>query len=99
MATAYITEYNTFGVQQGNVSSAAFEPAVADQTVSFTTATQSAAFNDDTKFIRLIADANCNLAFGANPTATASTQFVPANTEVWRGVAAGHKVSVYDGSS
>jgi len=99
MATAYITEYNYAGVQQGNVVPVAEEPALADQTVTFTTATQSAAFNAKTSFVRIIADADCHLKFGTDPTAVATDQFIPANVEQWRGVTAGHKVSVYDGTS
>jgi hypothetical protein len=75
------------------------EPAVANQTVTFTTAVQSSAFNANTKFIRLIADAECHLLFGADPTATASHQMVPVDTEIWRMVVPGQKVSVYDGTS
>lgn len=93
MATAYITEYNSIGVQMGTVP-VAQEPAVTDQTVTFTTATQSAAFNANTKYIRLIADAECHLQFGANPTATTSMQQVQADTEIWRMVTPGHKVSI-----
>lgn len=94
MATAYITEYNSIGVQNGNSVPVAQEPAVADQTVTFTTATQSSAFNAATRYIRLIADAECHLKFGSNPTATTSMQQVQADTEIWRMVTPGDKVSI-----
>jgi hypothetical protein len=99
MATAYITEYNSIGVQQGVAVPVAQEPAVANQAVTFTTAVQSSAFNAATKFIRFIADADCHLLFGENPTATASHQLITADTEIWRMVTPGQKVSVYDGTS
>lgn len=94
MATAYITEYNVIGVQMGNSVPVAQEPAHAEQTVSFTTTTQSAAFNEYTKYIRLVADAECHIKFGSNPTATTSTQQIQADTEVWRMVTPGHKVAL-----
>ena len=94
MATAYITEYSNIGIQQGNSIPVAVEPAVADQTVTFTTATQSSAFNAATAFIRLTADAECHVKFGSNPTATTSMQQVQADTEIWRMVTPGHKVSL-----
>lgn len=102
MATLIITEYQHPGVRQddGNrVGNLALEPAIAEQSVSFTTATQSSAFNDATRVVRLQADAACNVKFGSNPTATASHQPLSAGVEYWRAVKSGDKVSVYDGSS
>ena len=64
MATLYITEYADI---RGNAS---FVPPVAEQAVVFTTSTQSAAFNANTRFVRLHTDAICSIQFGENPTAT-----------------------------
>lgn len=102
MANLYITEYsspNDFN-KDGSLELAQ-EPATAEQKVSYTTATQSAAFNSATSVVRLIADADVWIAFGSNPTADATSQYVPANVEVWRRVVKGasHKVSAYDGTS
>jgi len=69
------------------------------QAVTFTTSTQSAAFGDATELIRVIADADVYLAFGANPTATATGIRVPANTVEYFGVYSGQKVACYDGTS
>lgn len=101
MANLYITEYEHVGSIAGLRSAMpiAKEPALVDQTVSFTTATASSAFNTRTKFVRILADADCYVVFGADPTATASNQKLTANVEYWRGVDAGDKISVYDGSS
>lgn len=74
-------------------------PPVASQKVSFTTATQSAAFNSRTRVLRLYADAACHIAFGSNPTATASSERFAADTEYFRAVQPSDKLSVYDGSS
>jgi hypothetical protein len=69
------------------------------QAVTYTTSTASAAFASSTNLIRVIADADVYLAFGAAPTATATAIRVPANTVEYFGVHAGQKVACYDGSS
>jgi hypothetical protein len=69
------------------------------QSVTYTTTTQSTAFSTSTNLIRVIADADVYLAFGDNPTATASDIRVPANTAEYFGVNPGDKVACYDGTS
>ena len=69
------------------------------QAVTFTTSTASAAFGSATNLIRVIADADVYLAFGAAPTATATAIRVPANTVEYFCVHPGQKVACYDGSS
>lgn len=69
------------------------------QAVTYAAATQSAAFGDATQLIRVIADADVYLAFGANPTATANDIRVPADSVEYFGVEPGQKVSCYDGST
>ncbi len=58
------------------------EPAVATQSVTFTTvSTQSAAFDAKTRFVRLSSDAACTITFGTNPTAvTLTANKLPAST-------------------
>lgn len=104
MATLWITEYEHFGLPIGGSAGAmkaqlALEPATADHALSFTTAAQSSAFNAATRFVRLYASADCHVAFGSNPTATAAKQKLAAGVEYWRAVVAGQKVSAYDGTS
>jgi hypothetical protein len=67
--------------------------------LTFTTATQSAAFNGKTKFIRAYGDAAFNILFGASPTATATSPRYAASTEYFFAVEPGDKLSVYDGTS
>ena len=93
MAGALITE----GVP-GSYGAQVMKPA-ATQAVTFTTSTASAAFNEATRLIRVIADADVFLAFGLAPTATATAIKVPANTVEYFEVDPGHKVACYDGSS
>jgi hypothetical protein len=57
----------------------------------------SAAFAAGAKIVRLVATQNCWIAFGANPTAAATSgngSYVPSGAiEFWR-VTPGHKVAV-----
>ncbi len=69
------------------------------QLVTYATAVSSTAFAEHTNLIRVIADADVYLLFGANPTADAGDIRVPADTVEYFGVQPGEKVSCYDGSS
>ena len=69
----------------------------SDQAVTFTTSTTSAAFGAKTNLIRVIADADVYLAFGAAPTATANSLRVPANSAEYFAVRPTEKVACYDG--
>lgn len=74
MANLFIQEYSRIaGDADGHVIQAGHEPAVTSQVVAFTTTTQSAAFNDNTHFVRLFSDTACYVKFGTNPTATTAT--------------------------
>lgn len=100
MAFLYIQEYEDLAQDRaGNHIPAGNEPAVASQRVTFTVAAQSAAFDGRTRFVRLIADADAFVAFGDNPTATASSMKINADTAEYFGVRPGIKLSVYDGVS
>lgn len=103
MAKIWITEYRAVGVGAGAFrnerAQMPIEPAETGQAVTFTTATQSAAFGDSTYFVRLLADADCHVKFGTNPTADADDQKLIAGVEYWRAVTPGQKLSVYDGTS
>ena len=104
MATAYIEEYSGAGGTTGILGQdgmTARQPASANTNVTYTTATQSTAFQATTRLIRLQASKTTVLHFaiGANPTATANSPYIPAGDHEYFGVEGGHKVSCYDGSS
>ncbi len=64
------------------------------QEVSFTsTAGQSAAFDGDTSVITVVSDVDCAIAVGADPTATANSYPLAANTERDIEVKPGDKIS------
>lgn len=92
MASLSITEYSNLGLN-GNAPIPQ-EPAITGQNVSFTTTTASAAFNERTRFVRLVASADCYVKFGASPTATTSDQFLSAELEYFRGVPEGKACKV-----
>ena len=94
MAKCLITESSTLGKYGAQV----IKPLLT-QAVTYTTSTASTAFPEGTVVIRVIADADVYLAFGASPTADANGIRVPADTVEYFGVLEGQKVACYDGSS
>lgn len=100
MANAYIREFARLSGAENGTPQAPMEPAVTSQTVSFTTTTQSAAFNDRTRFIWVRVDAAANYKAGDNPTATATDYpQLQADTDYFFGVKPGDKIAFYDGTS
>lgn len=88
MATLWIREYDNSSALPVPV-----EPGIADQAVTFTTTTQSAAFASRTGLITIIADAAFHYVVGDSPTATTSNLKVPADTLVTMKVTAGQKIA------
>lgn len=102
MATLYIREYEFLaGDNGGKVIQAGHENGyTTGQAVSFTTSTQSAAFQDTTRLIRVTADAEAFLDFGTNPVAAAADGVqIQADTPEFFGVVPGQLVAAYDGTS
>lgn len=97
MASLYITEFvalpkdGPYDASQPMPVGAL--PPVAEQKVTFTTSTQSAAFNAATRYVRVISDAACHIAAGANPTATTSNMRLIADAPEYFGVVAGQKLA------
>lgn len=97
MALVYITEYSIMARDEKGIAvPVPVEPALVDQTpVAISgSSVQSAAFNADTKFVRIHTDAVCSIKFGSNPTASANSQRLGANDTQYYGVQPGHKVAV-----
>jgi len=72
---------------------------LAQQVVTFTTSTASAAFNSNTRFIRVYSDAKVFLDFGAAPVATNEKIPVAADAPEYFAVNPGSKLAAYDGTS
>lgn len=81
MATLYVSEFSIPG-NLVNIQSigAVSQPSVNDQTVTFTTTTQSAAFKNNTNVVRIHTDGICSIAFGTNPTATTTNARMTAGS-------------------
>ncbi len=102
MATCKISEYaNLSQDASGKPVPVAAEPAIATQTVTYTTSTASAAFNAQTRVIRIVADAKAHFVVAATPTADADDPYVAADASEYFGVARNQslKIALYDGSS
>lgn len=96
MSKLYVTEYQYIGKDDyNNPVYAGREPAITTQVLDFSGgAVASAAFNADTSFIRIAADAACHIEFADSPTATTSDQAVWANQYEYKAVVPGQKISV-----
>jgi hypothetical protein len=95
MAVCYISEYAGTQFQGGNVTSPPQELS-SDQTVAIGAGSvQSVAFKATTNLVGITADSVCSIAFGPNPTATATNKRIAANTApIYFGVQPGWKVAV-----
>jgi hypothetical protein len=96
MASCYIEEYAAVGSGGGSYFAGGVPPApsLAVQKIPIGAATQSAAFNDKTQMIAIVADGACHFSVGEDPTAAATTEYLPANTVRLLGVPHGYKISV-----
>lgn len=96
MAKLYISEYSNAVTPAGSNISVVSEPMNTDQTpvTIGATSTQSAAFGGNTTVVRLHTDAICSVAFGSNPTATASNKRLAANTTEYFAVPLGSGLKV-----
>ena len=99
MAKLWITEFKFIGSDATNARpQVAYHPPVATQTpITLGASTQSAAFNAETRYIRLRADATCHYVVGTNPTATTNDTPLDANSPEHIGVPAGMKLAVIAG--
>lgn len=87
MSNLSITEYASVGRDvNGSPLPAGEAPALAIQNVTFTTAAASAAFNAKTRFVRVVADADCRIVFGTAPTATSTDTLMAAGQPEYFGV-------------
>ena len=98
MASLYIQEY-AHSIDAQRRAPVGSEPAIVSQKITFTTTTASAGFSATAFVVRLISDVDVWLSFGATPTATATSLYLPGNTVEYFGVVPGQKVAAYDGFS
>lgn len=96
MAILDITEYKEqAGALGRTVLPAGQEPSMLNQQLPITISSQkSAAFNEQTNFVRVQTDAACRIVFGNEPTASSSSMRMPANATEYFGVKPGQKIAV-----
>ena len=80
MAILYVSEFAEPTIRSGTSFPVAEGPSLAEQAVTFTTSTQSSAFNAKTTLIRVHTDSICSISIGADPTATTSMARMAAIT-------------------
>lgn len=100
MSNLWITEFKELMRDDaGNTVPVGRTPPVKNQKISFTTSVQSAVFDVNTNFVRVVSDVNAHLLFAGDPTATVEHLRITADVAEYFGVEALQKVAVYDGTS
>lgn len=101
MAVLYITEYaQLMPSPVGGQGQVPMDPPLVEQTVAIgASSAQSAAFNAQTRLIRVETDAICAVTVGANPTATVASGTsgsgrMAANQTEYRGVPVGQSYKI-----
>ena len=99
MSILNITELAQIGRDNGGqLLQVAKYPAVTTQEITISgTSAQSAAFNAETRIIRICADANCPILVGSNPTALATSTRILADSAEYIEVPAGYKIAAITG--
>lgn len=96
MATLYIAEFLEV-LNNGGVVQVARTPVVQEQTVAVGgSSTQSSAFKGC--LIRVHTDVICSISIGSNPTATATTARMAADSTEYFAVKPGDKIAVITNS-
>lgn len=92
----YVTEYAGMGTT-GVGWAMPQEPALAEQVVNTTASSaQSAAFNTNTRFVRVHAATIVSIKFGPNPTAVTTAHRMAAGTTEYFAVKSGDKLAAID---
>ena len=95
MTVLYISEFSDEAQTVRGHAPFAQQPAIAEQTVVIGAGSlQSSAFTASTTFVRIETDAICSIAFGTNPTATATKARMAANSVEYFGVPLGQSYKV-----
>ena len=69
-------------------------PVTTQKVNSTGTSAQSSAFGSNIEYVRVMADADCHIEFGVNPTATNAKIFLPSKDGEYFKVSEGEKVAV-----
>ncbi len=100
MANLNITEFSGTPTKNGSNIDIAALPGLAVQSITYTSSTASAAFNAETRLIRVTVDADAWLVVAETPTATVATGTkLPSGAVEYFYVQPGDKIAAYDGTT
>ena len=95
MAKVYLSEYQNISLTTNGLAQCASEPALATQVLDTTATHLSAAFNTNTRYIRLNADGVVSYKISTAGTAAGTSDArLAANTSEYFGIKAGDKIDV-----
>lgn len=95
MATLYIEEYDNMPRDaNGQILPIVSVPLKVQKVTVAGTSAQSAAVKGSALFVRLISDTACQYEIAADPTAVATSMYLPANVPVDRKIVGGQKIAV-----
>ena len=98
MSIVSVTQFSAVGVVSNGSLMCPQAPFVATEDINASTVSaQSAAFDGQTRFVRILSDANVRVRFGSNPTATAADMPIRANSPEFVAVVSGDKIAVIEG--
>ena len=89
MAKVYISEYAVAALDSRGMVSGGQEPALANQVLDTAATHLSAAFNAETRFVRVHTDGIVSYLFGTAPTAATTNARMAANQTEYFGVPKG----------
>jgi hypothetical protein len=99
MATLYVAEFPRADSEVRSHAQVAPCPPIKEDTVAIgVSSAQSEVFSEETRLIRVHADAICSIAFGANPTATSANMRLAAGQTEYFAVDPGARLAVISNS-
>lgn len=95
MATLYIEEWKGIMIQNGHAVPIPIGLLGTKKlTIASASNATSAATSVNANFVYLTSDTACQYTFGASPTATGTSRFIPANGGIFTPITGGHKIAV-----
>lgn len=98
MATINITQFSDVSTTARGSLLCAEVPFISSADITaVASSVQSAAFDNQARTVRVVSDKDVRIAFGANPTATATSLALKAGIPEYFGVSAGQKLAAIEG--
>lgn len=98
MSTVSVTQFSAIGSVSNGSLMCPQVPFIATEDINTsTTSAQSTAFDSQTRFVRILSDANVRVRFGVNPTATATDMPIRADSPEYFAVTSGLRLAAIEG--